>query len=168
MATLATIVNRFVGARELAEVRPAVWTRADSCRLRPLANEDVYLFVKRIDNGAVVRAANPTARRTRSRSVALGFAAAIVVIAGLIPAAYNTMAGFTLQNLRQEQEHLKQQRALLDVEEAKLLSPERLEQLAKSLNMMEPVARQVQYLDGKDTRDARVVLPEAGTQPSAH
>ena len=149
-------------------MRPAIWRRSGSCRLRPIANEDVYLFVKRIDNSAVVRAADPAARRTRSRSVALGFAAAILVIAGLVPAAYNTMAGFTLQNLRQEQDRLKQQRALLDVEEAKLLSPERLEQLAKSLNMMEPVAQQIQYLDGKTTRDAKVILPDANTRNAAH
>ena len=29
MATLATFVNRFVGAGELAEVTPAVWTRTE-------------------------------------------------------------------------------------------------------------------------------------------
>ena len=103
MASLATFVNRFVGVSELAEVRPAVWTRAETCRLRPIANEDVYLFVKRIDNSCVVRAADPLARRARSRSVATGFVAAMLVIAGLVPSAYNTMAGFTVQNLEQEQ-----------------------------------------------------------------
>jgi cell division protein FtsL len=168
MASLATIMNRFVGVGELAEARPAVWTRADSCRLRPIANEDVYLFVKRIDNSSVVRAADPAARRTRSRSVVTGFVAAMLVIAGLVPAAYNTMAGFSLQNLRQEQDKLKQQRAALALEEAKLLSPERLEILAKSLHMMEPVPQQVQYLDGKMQRDAKVVLPVPGAEVSAH
>ena len=50
MATLATFVNRFVGVREFADVSTAIWTRTESPRLRPIANEDVYLFVKRIDN----------------------------------------------------------------------------------------------------------------------
>ena len=68
MATLATFVNRFVGARELAEVSPAVWTRTESPRLRPIANEDVYLFVKRIDNTAVARAADPAAQ-DRAQSI---------------------------------------------------------------------------------------------------
>jgi cell division protein FtsL len=168
MASLASFVNRFVGINELAEVRPAVWTRADTCRLRPIANEDVFLFVKRIDNSAVVRAANPLARRARSRSVATGFAAAMLVIAGLLPSAYNTMAGFTVQNLEQEQNKLKQERAALDLDEAKLLNPARLEQLAKSLKMIEPVPQQVQYLDSKAKDDARNRLPLTGPEATAH
>jgi cell division protein FtsL len=127
--------------------------------LRPIANEDVYFFVKRIDNSAVVRAADPAARRARNRTVITGLVAAMLVIAGLVPTAYNTMAGFTLQNLRQEQAKLKQQSALLDLEEAKLLSPERLEKLAKSLKMSEPVPQQVQFLDGKNKTEAKNVLP---------
>jgi cell division protein FtsL len=167
MASLASLVNRFVGINELAEVRPAVWTRADTCRLRPIANEDVFLFVKRIDNSAVVRAADPLARRARSRSVATGFVAAMLVIAGLLPSAYNTMAGFTVQNLEQEQNKLKQERAALDLDEAKLLNPARLEQLAKSLKMIEPVPQQVQYLDSKAKDDARNRLPWNGPEASA-
>jgi cell division protein FtsL len=167
MASLASFVNRFVGISELAEVRPAVWTRADSCRLRPIANEDVFLFVKRIDNSAVVRAADPAARRARSRSVATGFIAAMLVIAGLVPAAYNTMAGFTVQNLEQERNKLKQERAALELDEAKLLSPARLEQLAKSLQMAEPVPQQVQYLDGKANNDAQNRLPVTAGEATA-
>lgn len=167
MASLASFVNRFVGISELAEVRPAVWTRADSCRLRPIANEDVFLFVKRIDNTAVVRAVDPAARRARSRSVATGFIAAMLVIAGLLPAAYNTMAGFTVQNLQQEQNQLKREQSVLDLDEAKLLSPARLEQLAKSLQMAEPVPQQVEYLDGKAGDDAQNRLPVAGAEVDA-
>jgi cell division protein FtsL len=167
MASIATLVNRFVGVRELAEAPPAAWTRAESPRLRPIANEDVYLFVKRIDNSSVVRAADPIARRARSRTVATGFIAAALVIAGLVPTAYNTMAGFTLQSLRQEQDQLKQQKVQLDLQEAKLLSYDRLEQLAKSLKMADPVPQQVQYLDGKSKVEAWNILPESGTEVSA-
>jgi cell division protein FtsL len=160
MASLATFVNRFVGVRTLEEIAPAVWTRTEAPRLRPIANEDVYLFVKRIDNSGVIRAADPVARRARSRSVATGFIAAMLVIAGLVPAAYNTMAGFTLQNLRQEQDKLKQEQATLDLQEAELLSPARLDQLAKTLRLVEPVPTAVQYLDGKSRNtDARNRLP---------
>ena len=151
MASLATFVNRFVGMRELAEAPVRVWTRDQSPRLRALPNEDVYFFVKRIDNTNVLRAADPTARRARSRSVATGFIAAMLVISGIVPAAYNIMAGFTLQDLRKEQDKLRQEEALLNLQEAQLLSPSRLEQLAKSLKMMEPVPQQVQYLDGGQT-----------------
>jgi cell division protein FtsL len=166
MASLATFVNRFVGIRELelADAPPAVWTRTESPRLRAIPNEDVYLFVKRIDNSSVIRAADPLARSARSRSVVTGFIAAMLVIAGLVPAAYNTMAGFTLQNLKQEQVKLKQQEAELDLTQAQLMSYQRLEQLAKSLNMVDPVPQQVQYLEGKSKAEARNGLPSSGNE----
>ena len=166
MATLATFVNRFVGVRALTDAPPAVWTRTDSPRLRPLANEDVYLFVKRIDNSTVVRAADPVARQARSRTVATGFIAAMLVIAGLVPAAYNTMAGFTLEDLRQEQAKLKQQEAQLDTAQAKLLNYERLEKLAKSLKMVEPNPTQVYVLEGRNKTEARNVIPPGAKEIS--
>jgi Cell division protein FtsL len=167
MASLATYVKGFVGIAELADVPAAVWTQAESPRLRPIPNEDVYLFVKRIDNSMVVRAADPAARRTRSRTVATGFIAALLIISGLVPAAYNTMAGFTINDLRQEQERLKQQEAQLDMSEAKLLNYARLEQLAKSLKMVEPVPQQVQILEGKSKTEALNTLPLRGSEVAA-
>jgi Cell division protein FtsL len=167
MATLATFVNRFVGVRELTDAPPAVWTRTESPRLRPIANEDVYLFVKRIDNSTVLRAADPVARRARSRTVATGFIAAMLIIAGLVPAAYNTMAGFTVEELRQEQAKLKQQEAQLDLAQAKLLNYDRLEKLAKSLKMVEPNPTQVHILEGKNKTEARNVIPLGAKEVNA-
>lgn len=162
MASFATFVNRFVGVAELADAPPAVWTRTESPRLRPIANEDVYLFVKRIDNSTVERAVDPAARRARSHSVLVGFAAAVLIIAGLVPVAYNTLAGFTLQNLQQDQEKLKQERTALEASEASLLSYSRLERLAASLGMVDPVPQQVHFLEGKaKSAEARNVMPAA-------
>jgi hypothetical protein len=163
MSSIATFVNRFVGARELAEAAPAVWTRSDAPRLRPLANEDVYLFVKRIDNSPVIRASDPAAQAARSKSMATGFAAAVLIIAGLVPTAYNVTAGFTLQQLRQEQVELSRQRAILETQEADLVNPDRLRQLAKTLKMSEPEPEQVQTLSGMGRTDspaeARMLMP---------
>jgi cell division protein FtsL len=167
MASLATFVNRFVGVGELVEAPPAVWTRTDSPRLRPIANEDVYLFVKRIDNSGVVRAIDPAARRARSRSMATGFIAAMLVVAGLVPAAYNTMAGFTMQHLRQEQDKLREENARLDLEQAKLLSLDHLQELAKSLRMAEPQPQQVITLEPKSKTEARNTLPSSGAEVAA-
>ncbi|MBV9081552.1 MAG: hypothetical protein JOZ62_02655 [Acidobacteriaceae bacterium] len=168
MASLATFVNRFVGVRALDEAPAAEWTRTEAPRLRPIANEDVYLFVKRIDNSGVMKAADPLAKRARSQSVATGFVAAMLVIAGLIPAAYNIMAGFTVHSLEQEQTNLKQETAVLDLQEAELLSPSHLEHLAKSLSLVEPAPEAVLYLDGKaNSSQARITLPIAGIQAAA-
>jgi cell division protein FtsL len=160
MASFATFINRFVGVSELVDAAPAVWTRTESPRLRPLPNEDVYLFVKRIDNSTVARAIDPAARRARGHSVLVGFFAAVLVIAGLVPIAYNTLAGFTLQTLHQEQEKLKQERTMLDASEAELLSYDRLEKMATKLNMVNPAPQQVQFLDSKTKQtEARNSLP---------
>jgi hypothetical protein len=165
MATLGTFVNRFVGVRDLAEAPSAIWTRTETPRLRPLANEDVYLFVKRIDNGSVVRVVDPAARRARSNTMATGFLAAMLIIAGLIPTAYNIMSGFTLQHLRADQARLQEDRARLDRAEADLLSDDRLHALAKSLKMAEPLPQQVQTLEGPSRSDkgalASALLPHA-------
>jgi cell division protein FtsL len=163
MSALATFVNLFVGAKELAEAPSAVWTRGDVPRLRPIANEDVYLFVKRIDNSGVIRANDPAAQAARGKSMATGFAAAVLIIAGLVPTAYNVTAGFTLQHLRQEQAQLQRERAILETDEARLVNPDRLRQLAKTLKMTEPEPQQVQTLSGMSKTDspaeARVSLP---------
>jgi hypothetical protein len=161
MASLATIVRGFVGTREEIDLmHVAVRPRTESCRLRPVANEDVYLFVKKIDNSAVVRAIDPAARKASLRAVATGFALAMLVIAGLFPAAYNTMEGYHIQQLRQEQDQLKHERAGLDLVEAKLLSPENLNRLADTLKLIDPAPQQVQFLDGNTKREARNRLPE--------
>jgi cell division protein FtsL len=155
MASLATFVNRFVGVRELAEAPPAVWTRTEAPRLRPIANEDVYLFVKRIDNAMVVRAADPAALRARSRSVATGLIAAMLVIAGLVPAAYNTMAGFSIENLKLEQAKLREEQAKLEVAEADLLNVKRLDKLADQFQMAAPAPTQELLVNGKSKVEAR-------------
>ena len=160
MASFATFVNRFVGDSDFADVQPAVWTRTESPRLRPIPNEDVYMFVKRIDNSTVERAVDHSARRARSHSVLAGFAAAVLVIAGLVPVAYNTLAGFTLQKLRQDQAQLEQQRTELEAKEANLVSYDRLNKVAATLNLVDPAPQQVEFLEGKSkSAEARNTFP---------
>lgn len=170
MATLATFVNRFAGIANFTETSSAAWTRTESPRLRPIANEDVYLFVKRIDNTSVIREANPAAQRARGNSMATGFVAAVLVIAGLVPTAYNITSGFTLQNLRQEQSQLQEERAKLETAEAQLVSPDHLRQLARKLKMAEPEPQQLQTLEGpgraESPAEARNDLPFAARATS--
>ena len=152
MASLATIVRGFVGVREDIDLmNVAVRPRTESWRLRPLANEDVYLYVKRIDNTAVVRAVDPAARRASFRAVATGFA--------VVMFAYNTMEGYHIQQLQQEQAQLKQERATLNVAEAQLLSQDNLNKLAARLKLVDPAPQQVQFLDGTLGHEARNRMP---------
>ena len=78
--------------------------------------------------------------------MATGFFAAMLIIAGLVPSAYNIMSGFTLQHLRADHAKLQEERAKLDATEAELTSDTRLRALAKNLKMSEPQPEQVQTL----------------------
>ena len=160
MASLATIVRGFVGVREDVDlIGVAVRPRTESCRLRPLANEDVYFFAKRIDNSTVVRAVNTVERRNSVGAVVTGFVMAAFVIAGLFPAAYNTMEGYHIQQLRQEQVRLKQEHSNISFSEAKLLSQENLNRLAAKLKMVDPAPQQIEFLEGNTKHEARNVMP---------
>jgi cell division protein FtsL len=88
-----------------------------------------------------------------------GFIAAMLVIAGLVPTAYNTTAGFSVQHLQAEQSRLKEEKAKLDAAEAKLVSMDRLQQLAKVLKMAAPTPLQVETLEGKSKAEARNRMP---------
>jgi hypothetical protein len=58
---------------------------------------------------------------------------------------------------------LSRQRAILETQEAVLVNPDRLRQLAKTLKMSEPLPQQVQTLSGMSKTDspaeARINLP---------
>jgi cell division protein FtsL len=59
----------------------------------------------------------------------------------------STMDGYKLEELRAEERRLQDENRALDLQEAELLSPERLEKLAKGQNMVTPSAGQVFRLD---------------------
>jgi cell division protein FtsL len=159
MATLATICNRFLIAGEQARTapRPVLETyRPNPFRLRAVPNEDVYFFVKRIDNSRVVREADPQALGTCWRFIALASMAAIVLIGMLLPAAYGLLAGYQIQSLQNEQQQLLRDQSVLDLELAKLLSPQRLEELARTQLFVDPAPDQVVYLAPKTGDSAAI------------
>jgi cell division protein FtsL len=66
----------------------------------------------------------------------------------LAPSVANTLAGYKLENLRAEERQLLDERRTLELQEAELLSPERLEKLAKGQNLVTPSSAQVVHLEG--------------------
>jgi len=131
MATLATMLDRFSHD-------------APSGRRR----EDVYLYVKHIDNSRVLREADPAARKVCWSMIGSSFAFAAMVIALLLPSLNRLMAGYKMEALRQERQRLELDRAALELQETKLLSPARLEELARSQRFIDPAPEAVVYLDG--------------------
>ncbi len=150
MASLATVYNRILGvSRTEAGARLYEETQDDLYALRALPNEDVYFFVKDINNARVVRQANPRERHAAWKMVASGGAVAALLIGVLLPHAYTLLAGYKLQSLRAEQEVLLQQKSRLELEEASLLNPARLEELARRQSFTDPAPQRVIFLDPK-------------------
>jgi hypothetical protein len=71
------------------------------------------------------------------------------------------MEGYHIQQLQQEREQLKQERAVLNVAEAQLLSQDNLNKMAARLNLVDPAPQQVQFLEGTVRHEARNRMPSS-------
>jgi hypothetical protein len=153
MATLANIFNQFTGAKPVAGAVTAAETRgrSDVFRMRAAPNEDVYFFVKKIDNSRVVRQADPCARARDWRLIGGAGFAATALIAVLLPSAYGLLAGYQLTQLEQQHHRLQAERTRLELQEAKLVSTERLQRLATMQEFVDPAADKVVYLPKSDS-----------------
>jgi cell division protein FtsL len=150
MASLATVFNRIVGPKAASVIGENVAVAADDeFGLRALPNEDIYFFVKDIDNARVVRQADPKARGACWRMILSGGTAVLLLIGVLLPSAAGRIAGYQIESLRQEQQRLQAEKSTLEIEEARLLSPERLEEIARTQRFVDPAPRTVVYLDDK-------------------
>src|SRR5579863_4677680 len=152
MATLATYFRKdetVIYSEEASAVEAArpVARPADPYRLRALPNEDVYFFSKSIDNSRLLKQKDPRAAKECWSTIG-AFAVLAVLLAGaLAPSVGGTFAGYQLQALKQERQRLLDERSTLEVEEAALLSPERLDKLARAQRLLEPAPGQVVHLD---------------------
>jgi hypothetical protein len=128
--------------RESSPVAGRLRAEADPFLLRPLPGEDVFFFAKRIDNSRVVRQADP-------RAAGATCVLAALLTGALVPRVANLLAGYKLEALRQEQQKLIDERMVLEVEEARLLSPARLDELAHRQNLVVPKSDQLIDLESK-------------------
>jgi cell division protein FtsL len=152
MATLAAIFRRVETAAPAQTPVQEFWSEqaeVNSWQLRPLPCEDVYFWSKKIDNARLVREADPAAGR---RAWKAGLQAACIVaalVALVMPKALGMVAGYRIHMLAQERERLRSERTVLQLEEARLLSPERLEQLARQYGLVNPDVKHVVFLNAK-------------------
>jgi hypothetical protein len=148
MATLATVYSKLFPAS--AERSAAVPRLEPSIPVRVFPNEDIYFFVKRIDNSRLVRQADPRARGDCWKMIGSAGIAAMLLIGVLLPSAYGLLAGYQIQSLKEEAKHLATEQASLELQEARLLSPARMEELARMQQFVDPEAQKVVYLDSKN------------------
>ena len=146
-----TLVNPEVAARPVA-----VRTEKNPHMLRALPNDDILFYCKKIDNSRLVREADPQGRG--ACWTAIGGACVLVALltSAFVPTVATTLAGYKLEALRSEERRLAAEYRNLDLQEAVLLSPARLDKLAKDNHLVPPTSRQVVHLDAKG--DATVAM----------
>lgn len=149
MASLATVYHQFLEKNVRRRLEPAQGTASPRqvAPVRAFANEDIYFYVKRIDNSRLVRQADPGARQTCWKTIGSVGVAATLLICVLLPSAYGLLAGYQVQALKKEATRLEAEQAMLELREVALLSPARMEELARQQQFVDPEPAKVVYLE---------------------
>ena len=108
MATFATNLNRFTAAKSFEQEapRPRILEEEDRYEVPLFPNEDVFLYVKHINNSRVAREADPAAGAHCWRLIGSSLAVATLLIGLLLPTLYGLMAGYRLEALHQEKKRI--------------------------------------------------------------
>src|SRR5450759_2587758 len=120
----------------------------DPFQLRALPHEHLFLYNKRIDNSRLVREADPKSRGACWSAIGAASVLAVLLTSASAPSVA-TIAGYKLEALRIEERRLLEEHRGLDLQEAELLSPARLDRLAQQNNLVAPSSGQVFHLEGK-------------------
>jgi hypothetical protein len=155
MATLPTFFKKHEAPAETPHGMDAA-TRTtrmrpvrDPFQLRALPHEHLFLYHKRIDNTRLVREPDPKSRGACWSAIGATSVLAVLLISAFAPAVATTISGYKLEALRIEERRLLEEHRGLDVQEAELLSPARLDRLARENNLVTPSPDQVVRLEGK-------------------
>jgi hypothetical protein len=116
-------------------------------QLRALPHDDVYMYTKKIDNSRLVREADPKARGACWSAIGAACLMLVVLTGAFAPTAMTTLAGYKLEALHAEELRLIEEGRSLDLQEAELLTPARLDRLAEQNNLKKPSNNQVVHLD---------------------
>ena len=149
MATLATYFRR--SDLIAAESTTGKVTIADPYQLRGVPGDDIYFFCKRIDNSRLVRQADVKSGKDCWSTIATACVLALMLGAAVTPRIGGVLAGYRLEKLKQEQRELADKRRTLEIREAQMLNPARLDELAARHKLAAPVAGQEVRLQPKDS-----------------
>lgn len=164
MATLT--YDRFLYASAQAETAVAreypalAATRQIPFATRNIPFEDIWFVRKRLDNSRCVHRQDPRERRMCWSSLAGVMSIVLLAITMLTPAVSVLLDGYTVQALKQEHQKLLRQRAVLELDELRRLSPKRLEELARLQQFIDPGPDQLVYLDKGQTVALNNAVPK--------
>jgi len=148
MATLATMWKRSSALAAIGE-RGGI-RESDPCALRGLPNDGVFFYSKKIDNSRMIRQADPNASDECWSAVGAGALLLMLGVSIVAPHVALVRSGYQLEAAKAERQTLLDQRRDLEVREAGLLSPVRLNNIAKERNLTSPMANQIVHLDGQN------------------
>jgi cell division protein FtsL len=132
------------------EVRAGLARR--SAATRPLPLEDLCFFVKPIDNSRLVRVVDPRSRWDLLKMLLGGLFVFALALGYLLPYLGMLRSGYRIQDLQKEHERLAQETRQLQVAEAGLRNPQRIDAIARAqLGMIKPDPAQVSWADGAHT-----------------
>jgi len=154
MATLAWLFEK-KASRSASE--PARGRKVqDQYYLRPMPNEDIHVFVKKIDNTRVVREQDPQANASAWKTISMTCLAALIVVGMIVPIANSYLAGYAVTEMEKQNSQMKAQLARLSVRESELTSVEALARAAKNQTFLDPSPETMVVLN--ETRTGAVAL----------
>ena len=128
------------------EVRAGLARRSAACR--PLPMEDLCFFVKPIDNSRLVRLMDPHSKWELVKMLAGGLFVFVLALGYLVPYLSVLRTGYRIEDLKKDNEDLVERGRALQVQEARLKNPKRIDQMARGLGLRKPTADQVVWADG--------------------
>jgi len=145
MATLAAMWKRSNAMAAVGGI-----SESDPYAMRGLPNDGVFFYSKKIDNSRLVRQADPGASDECWSAVGAGALLLMLGVSIVAPHVALVRAGYELEAAKVERKTLLDQRRELEVREAGLLSPGRLNDIAKAHNLTSPMSSQIVHLDGQN------------------
>ncbi len=148
MATLATFFRR---SDFMAAERTMAMEAEAPNQLRGLPADSIYFYSKRIDNTRLVREADPKTRTDCWSTIATACVLAVLIGTAVSPRIGGILSGYQMEKLKTEQRELVDQRRMLEIEEAQMVTPARLDDLATGHKLAAPGPGQEMHLQPKDS-----------------
>ena len=158
MATLAWIFEKNTATAP----RDARNAQRDRFRLRPLPNEEIHVFTKRIDNSRVVREHDPRVTGAAVKTLSMACLGALVMVGLIVPAANSYLAGYTLTEMNRQTTAMETEFAKLSARESELTSLDALARAAKNQKFLDPSPDNMVVLN--DQRSGAVALNRKNKQ----
>ena len=117
------------------------------CQVRPFPNEQVILWRKpEIDNSRLLRRADPRIGEACWKLFSATALLVVLIVGLLLPNAYSRLSDIQMEQLRQRNHTLIEEKRRLEIQQAELTSYDRLDKLAIERGMEDPSTARVHHL----------------------